>query len=238
MQKTLNALIELQEIDMKLDRLNEERGDLPAIVNDFKNKIDQGKSSLVSLEKELSDLKIEEKKIELEVKTSSTQLQKYEEQLYLVKTNKEYDAIANETETTKTKIDENENRLLEIAESIENIKNNISDLKKMLQKTQKELDESNEDLQAKISESSEEENILVQEKNIVCSILTAQQLSTYNRIREAKNGMAVVFCNGGICTGCFSFIPPQKVVEVKNMKKIFTCESCGRILVWNQNEEI
>ncbi len=238
MQKTLNALIELQEIDMKLDRLNEERGDLPAIVNDFKNKIDQGNSSLISLEKELSDLKIEEKKIELEVKTSSTQLQKYEEQLYLVKTNKEYDAIANETETTKTKIDENENRLLEIAESIENIKNNISDLKKMLQKTQKELDESNEDLQAKISESSEEENILVQEKNIVCSILTAQQLSTYNRIREAKNGMAVVFCNGGICTGCFSFIPPQKVVEVKNMKKIFTCESCGRILVWNQNEEI
>ncbi len=238
MQKTLNALIELQEIDMKLDRLNEERGDLPAIVNDFKNKIDQGKSSLISLEAELSDLKIEEKKIELEVKTSSTQLQKYEEQLYLVKTNKEYDAIANETETTKTKIDENENRLLEIAESIENIKNNISDLKKMLQKTQKELDESNEDLQAKISESSEEENILVQEKNIVCSILTAQQLSTYNRIRNAKNGMAVVFCNGGICTGCFSFIPPQKVVEIKNMKKIFTCESCGRILVWNQNEEI
>ena len=112
-----------------------------------------------------------------------------------------------------------------------------ADLKKNRQATQKELNESKEDLQAKINESSEEENILMQEKNIVEQSLSKRNLSTYSRIRGAKNGIAVAYCNGGICSGCFSFIPPQKVVEIKNMKNIFTCESCGRILVWNQNVE-
>jgi len=237
LQKTLNALIELQEIDLKLDRLNEERGDLPEIVNNLKNKIENDEELLSNQANSLKELKKEEKKIELELASISTQLKKYEEQLYQVKTNKEYDAIANETETTKSTIDANENRLLEIAESIENLESSIGELKKTRQTTQKELKESNEDLQAKINESSEEENILTQEKSIARQSLTKQQLNTYNRIRGAKNGIAVAHCNGGICSGCFSFIPPQKVVEIKNKKSIFTCESCGRILVWNQNEE-
>ena len=236
LQKTLNALIELQEIDLKLDRLNEERGDLPDIVNNLKSKIEKDDELLNNQQDTLKKLKVEEKKIELELETTRAQLKKYDEQLYQVKTNKEYDAIANETESTKNTIDASENRLLEIAETLEKLEASIADLKKNKQTSKKELKESNEDLQAKISESSEEENILMQEKNIAEKSLTKRHLSTYNRIRGAKNGIAVAHCNGGICSGCFSFIPPQKVVEIKNMKNIFTCESCGRILVWNQNE--
>jgi len=238
LQKTLNALIELQEIDLKLDRLNEERGDLPDIVNKLKNKIENEEVLLKTQEKTLKELKVEEKKIELELDSKRTQLKKYEEQLYQVKTNKEYDAIANETESTKSVIDDGENRLLEIAETFENFEGSIAELKKNKQAMKKELKESSEDLQAKINESSEEENILVQERNIAQQSVTKQQLNTYTRIRGAKNGIAVAHCNGGICSGCFSFIPPQKVVEIKHMKKIFTCESCGRILVWNQNEDL
>ena len=235
MQKVLNALIELQEIDLKLDRLNEERGDLPDIVNKLKNKIEKEEDLLKTHEDTLKELKIEEKKIELELDSKRTQLKKYEEQLYQVKTNKEYDAIANETESTKNVIDEGENRLLEIAETFENLESSIAELKKNKQTMQKELKESSEDLQAKINESSEEENILVQERNIAEKSLTKQQLSTYSRIRGAKNGIAVAHCNGGICSGCFSFIPPQRVVEIKSMKRLHQCESCGRILVWDQN---
>jgi predicted nucleic acid-binding Zn-ribbon protein len=236
LQKTLNALIELQEIDLKLDRLNEERGDLPDIVNELTQKIQNDEETLKNYESTLKELKIEEKKIELDLDSTRLQLKKYEEQLYQVKTNKEYDAIANETESTKKSINESENRLLEIVELMENLDSSISELKKSRQATLKELKENKEDLQAKINESSEEENILAQEKNIVKKSLNKQYLTTYNRIRGAKNGVAVAHCNGGICSGCFSFIPPQKVVEIKNMKNIFTCESCGRILVWNQNE--
>ena len=237
LQKTLNALIELQEIDLKLDQLNEERGDLPEKVNKLNIKIEKTEEALKEQKETLKKLKTEEKKIELDMESTHSLLKKYEEQLYQVKTNKEYDAIATETETAKNSINESENRLLEITESQENLEASIRELKKNRQSSQKELNESNEDLKAKINESSEEENILVQEKSIVRQLLSKYNISTYERIRGAKRGIAVAHCNGGICSGCFSFIPPQKVVEIKNMKKNYTCEYCGRILVWNQTEE-
>ena len=55
LQKTLNALIELQEIDLKLDRLNEERGDLPDIVNKLQAKIEDEEELLNTQEKTLKD---------------------------------------------------------------------------------------------------------------------------------------------------------------------------------------
>ena len=104
MQKTLYALIELQEIDMKLDSLKEERGELPEIVNNIQNTISEKRNLYNEQENKIKKLKIESKNSELEFGSFKAQLKKYEEQLYKVKTNKEYDAISNETEITKNKL--------------------------------------------------------------------------------------------------------------------------------------
>jgi len=106
-----------------------------------------------------------------------------------------------------------------------------------LAKIQSEFDENSAVLKERISASSEEENILRQEREIVEKRLTRQQIDSYRRIRAAKKGKAVASCNGGVCSGCFSFIPPQRVVEIRSMKHLHQCESCGRILVWDQNLE-
>jgi predicted nucleic acid-binding Zn-ribbon protein len=237
LQKTLFALIELQEIDLKLNSLNEERGDLPEIVNNLKQAQEEKQQLFDSQKSLIKDLRLEEKNSSLELETLKTQLKKYEGQLYMVKTNKEYDAIASETENVKKKIDELENRILEIGESIENYKESNEQYKKDLGVIASELKVNNSELQKKIGSSAEEENLLLQERKITKKKLTKQQTSSYERIRNAKKGVAVAYCNGGICSGCYTFIPPQRVVEIRAMKKIFTCESCGRILVYNKQNE-
>jgi predicted nucleic acid-binding Zn-ribbon protein len=157
--------------------------------------------------------------------------------LYQVKTNKEYDAISNETEKVKQTIDELEKTFLTVDDKIENMTSSNETMKKELVELKKDFEESSSELNAKINASSEEENILSQERDIVEKKLTQQQLSAYERIREAKKGMAVASCNGGVCSGCYSFVPPQKVVEIRNVKKLYYCESCGRIMVWDKNIE-
>ena len=204
MQKTLYSLIELQEIDLKLDKVEEERGDLPSIVKNIKTTLDE---------------------------------KKYEAQLYQVKTNKEYDAIANETENVKKNIDDLENNILEAVEKVEQLTKSNEEIQSDIEKLTIDYDENNVALQEKISASSEEENLLNHERKIVEKKLTNQQINSYQRIRSAKKGRAVASCNGGVCSGCFSFIPPQKVVEIRSMKRIYHCESCGRILVWDNNQE-
>ncbi|UCH85816.1 MAG: hypothetical protein JSW50_09170 [Candidatus Latescibacterota bacterium] len=42
---------------------------------------------------------------------------------------------------------------------------------------------------------------------------------------------AVTHVEDEICQGCFSRVPPQLALEVKNNDQIITCQACGRILV-------
>ncbi len=237
MEKTLYSLIELQEIDLKLDKVREERGDLPERVESLSNTISENETLIEQQKSEKKKLTVRNKNSELKLESSRSQLNKYQDQLYQVKTNKEYDAISNETESVKETIDELEKTILQDYEKIENLTSSNDMLKKELVELRKDFEESNSELKAKISASSEEENILRQEKSIVEKKLTQQQLSAYQRIRVAKKGIAVASCNGGVCSGCYSFVPPQKVVEIRNMKKLYYCESCGRLMVWDKNVE-
>jgi predicted nucleic acid-binding Zn-ribbon protein len=237
LQNTLYSLIELQEIDLKLDKVRQEKGDLPRIVEELQNKITSRQDQLAAQKEEISKSKIELKKLELELKASKTQLEKYESQLYKVKTNKEYDAIANETDNVKKKNREIDGRISQATEIIERLTASNEEIDKELVQLKKEFDENSAVLQEKISASAEEENLLRQEREIVENQLTSQQISSYQRIRDAKKGVAVAYCNGGVCSGCFSFIPPQTVVEIRSMKRMYHCESCGRILVWDKNAE-
>jgi predicted nucleic acid-binding Zn-ribbon protein len=219
LQKVLYSLIDLQEIDLKLDKVKKERGDLPLIVERLQNALEE-KEKLLTEQKELIvTLKVKTNTMETELDSLKEQLNKYEAQLYQVKTNKEYDAIANETE------------------KVENLTKSNEEIQSELERLRTEYDENNTALQEKISASSEEENLLKHERKIVVKKLSNQQINNYQRIRSAKKGRAVASCNGGVCSGCFSFIPPQKVVEIRSMNKIFHCESCGRILTWDNNQE-
>ena len=121
MQKTLYSLIELQEIDLKLDKVEEERGDLPSIVQKIKSTLKEKENLLHEQKESIKKFKVESKSMETELGSLKEQLKKYEGQLYQVKTNKEYDAIANETENVKKKIDELENNIIDATESIENL---------------------------------------------------------------------------------------------------------------------
>ncbi len=237
MQKTLYSLIELQEIDLKLDKVKEERGDLPYIVERLKTSIDEKQKLLEVQKKDIKRLTVETKSLESELESHKDQLKKYEGQLYQVKTNKEYDAIANETENVKKKINENEDEIIENTEISENLVKSNEEIETEIKNMQTEYEDSNAELLEKINASSEEENLLKHEKVIVEKKLSQKQISSYHRIREAKKGKAVAYCNGGVCSGCFSFIPPQKVVEIKSMKQLYHCESCGRILMWDNNQE-
>ncbi len=237
MQNTLYSLIELQEIDLKLDKVKEERGDLPAIVESLKDRLSSNKNMLDEQQSRIRQLKVETNTMETELESFKVILKKYEDQLYQVKTNREYDAISNETENVKNKISEYEDKILDNSETVENLIKSNETLESDIAKLGNEFEDNNTLLQEKITASSEEENILNHERDIVEKKLTSQQINSYRRIRNAKRGMAVASCNGGVCSGCFSFIPPQKVVEIRSMKQLYQCESCGRILVWDQNIE-
>lgn len=234
MQKTLHALIELQDLDNRLDELLEERGDLPSIVNEFEEKLVNKKTLLDEIENDIKTSKLRIKEIELFENESKDKLDKYNEQLYQVKTNREYDAITVEIESVQQTQKEYESELLLLKSSNDEKEETLNELEAEIAKINDELSENKVELESSLEETADEENTLNKKREKILKNLSKLVYSSYEKIREARNGKGIAMVENGTCSGCFSYIPPQKVVEVRKMKKIYECEFCGRILIWNE----
>ena len=232
MQKTLYALVELQEIDNRLDELRAERGDLPLIVEELEKKLDQKKTQLDEKVNDLKSTKVKQKELELLIEESKSKLAEFEEKLYQVKTNREYDAIMAETDATKEKLDKSEEELLQTHDLIEKLNEEIAQLEKEVEKISAELEENRIELSKKMTATQEEENLLNHEREIIIKKTKPEIIKTYEMVREARGGQGIARVENGVCGGCYSYIPPQKIVEIRKMEKIYTCEFCGRILVF------
>jgi len=231
MFERLLQLYELQLIDSQLDELEELRGDLPLAVNNLKsqlNTIDELVKSKTT-EKETSS----QKRInnEEEIERLNENLKKFKAQLFQVRNNKEYDALTKEIDNSEATIEKL------IVENL-NIENNMSKLNNEIEELTPELDKLNEELKiktedlTKIITANEKEEIKWREKREkLAELIKKPDLNTYMRIRKAKNGVAIAVVNRSACSGCHNIIPSQRQLEVKQNKRIYSCESCGRILV-------
>ncbi len=232
MQKTLSTLIELQEIDNRLDELNEERGDLPEIVDGLKKKFSQKENKKNELEEAVSEMQKRNSELNRLIQEAKEKLADENERLYQVKSNKEYDAITVEIETLQTNLSSYEKELSTISGSIDEKMAVLAEIESELSEISKELEENEKELKERLSETEVEEKELLESRQRIIKDFDEDILSNYEIVREARSGQGVAIVQDGHCGGCFSIIPPQKVVEIRKQKQIYTCEFCGRILVW------
>jgi predicted nucleic acid-binding Zn-ribbon protein len=94
-----------------------------------------------------------------------------------------------------------------------------------------ELDEKQKELREVSREHEKEENKFKDQRKKMAEKIDKADLERYERIRKAKGGSAVVAVKRESCGGCYHRIPPQKILELRQNVRLFTCEHCGRILV-------
>ena len=231
MQERLTTLYELQLIDNMLDELEELRGDLPMAVNNL--------TSQIQTIKEQVKAKDDEKKDSLEKRNANDEdatrlkanLKKFKSQLYQVRNNKEYDALTKEIDHTEEHITKLEAENVALEELIEKLKKEISDLTPQLDNLSADLKEKEAELKQIVKANEREETKLLDKREKITVKVKKPDYNTYMRIRKALSGKAVVSISRGACTGCHNVVPSQRQIEIKQNKKIYSCESCGRILI-------
>ncbi len=231
MHNRLAILYELQLIDDQLDELEELRGDLPLAVNELKSRI----SSIQANIKEKEDLKEEllekRKNNDEEIERLNENLKKFKSQLYQVRNNKEYDALTKEIDHTEEKIVQLEDENKESENMVEKLKVEIEELLPQVEELEAEIAEKEEELKKIIKANEREELKLTKEREKIASQIRKSDYNTYMRVRKALRGKAIATISRGACTGCHNVVPPQRQIEIKANKRLYTCESCGRLLV-------
>jgi len=231
----MEKLIELQGIDTKLKDLNDLLGDLPTKVDELNQQEETIKNSLGEKKERLKVLEVESNKREVRIAEVNDKVNKLKDQLFLVTTNKQYDALMHEIDHLKEERSVFETESLSFMEEKESLTKSVETMESELGSLSDDLTVRREKLEFAISESADEKSILEQQRSERISGIDMDIVSIYNRVSQARDGLAVVNLSGSACGGCGAHVPMQKVTEVRANTRIHRCDVCGRFLYSENN---
>jgi predicted nucleic acid-binding Zn-ribbon protein len=227
----LEALVKLQSIDSKIDELKKLRGDLPDEVQDLEDELEGYRTRMGRFEAEQKEIEDVIKKNKEGMKEAEKLIKKYNDQQKNVKNNREYDAITKEIELQELEIQICEKKIKEAKEKIDAKKAEIDGIESQIKERTADLDNKRKELDEILAESQEEEKRLLGEREKATKKIEDKMLKYYERLRSSlSNGLAVVRVVRGAAEGCNIIIPPQKIAEIREKKKIVIDEHSGRIL--------
>ena len=230
MESQIYHFATLSLVDAELDEFQDEYGDLPERVKTIKRRLAELKSILSESESILQNIK----DFSIKSKTTLVDLKDKEEKLskqqFLVRNNKEFDAITKEIEHIRGDHNKLVDELRIAGVKEENLLKTIEQQKLDVAEVQAELKEKAHELEAITSDQNDEVKGLYRKREEIIKDITEENIIVYDRIR-GHHLDAVVGLRKNSCSGCYSSVPPQKIVEIRNnLNHLFTCEQCGRIL--------
>ncbi|CAI8376042.1 MAG: Uncharacterised protein [Owenweeksia sp. TMED14] len=242
-EEKLRSLYDLQIVDRRIDEIRNLRGELPLEVQDLEDEIAGMQTRLSKVQEEVSSAKTEIKGHKQLIKACQEKISKYEVQQKNVRNNREFDAIAKETEYQELEIQLAEKHIGEFEVVVETRGLLLTTLEEKLAERQSHLEFKKGELDTIINETQKEEKLLLDRSaSLALDLSDERLLSAYHRIRsKVNNGLAVVSIERGASAGSYFTIPPQRQMEIAQRKKIMIDEHSGRILVdpdlANQEEE-
>lgn len=231
----LELLLKLQVIDYDLGELERSKEYLPDMIDNLNQEVQEAESAHLESKTELTDCQVKQKSLELEVQTKEANLQKYQQQMMSIKTNKEYDALVAEIDAIKETISGQETDLLITIERISELSSNISELEEKAAQIKENNTKQLVALQAKIDGIGGTMAAKEEGRQEVIQAVSRKTMSVYERVRRGKGGQSVVPVKKKACGSCFKALTPKKIQEVKRADVIYTCDNCGAIFYWDDN---
>ena len=230
----VSQLVELQAVDTQLQDLNELLGDLPKKVD----KLCQEEESLINAvdkgKNRLKEIKLALNKAEHRMAEIKQKIDKLKDQLSLVTSNKQYDALTQEIEYLKQEMDEVELEDLELEEEKETLQNDLQEKEENLESLSENLSTRRGRLEDLIAESADKKSELEKVREEKSIHIDPSLLGRYMRIRDARDGLAVVTLDGNSCSGCGFVVPTQSVSFIRKKTLLYNCDICSRFLYFDK----
>ncbi|UCB46521.1 MAG: nucleic acid-binding protein [Spirochaetota bacterium] len=238
MKKTFEKLRDLQEILLKEFEAESEIDDIPRELNELKKQYTKVERSIKEMEQSGEN---NQKKIK-EVQKQKSELQlnkeKYEGQIPLIKTQKEYEALTSEIAQLDEKLQLIEEEELNADQEIESLNKSIEEMKDLHGTLKKEISEKQKEVNQALGKKQKELDKYLKEKEKISSGLDEEVIYKFEKIVRKKEGIGIVSIKNSICMGCNMILPPQFVNDVRREEEIIFCPNCSRILYYYDHEHV
>jgi len=233
-QLVLQKLLELQNLDV---RLNEVRARLAA----FPKKLADADARAASAKAELDQSKAaqlasfkDRKKYELDVEQWKERVRKYRDQTSQVKTNEAYKALQHEVQMAEAEIAKAEDRLLEQMVAGEEYDRRIKSAESSLKEVEAVVRVQRATIETDKAGAEKSLAELTAERASVIADIPENLLDHYERIARKHNGVALAEVRDEKCGACGMRIRPHVFQEMRRLgsEEMFHCETCTRIIYY------
>jgi uncharacterized protein len=231
LRNKLKALYKLQEIDLRIDGLDNEKGQLLSEAQALEAKLAEAREQIAARHEELEATGAEKVALEANLAAENENITRSESHQKEIKTQKEYQAVSKEITGAKKLIAELEEQILQKINAMEEISADIAKKEAELAELEGNVAEQQEEVQKKVDalESGISADATAREETV--KVLSASVMKRYGRLRDQRKGVAVAEAKEGNCMGCNMHLPPQLYNTLFRADDVITCPHCQRILV-------
>ncbi|NIA15506.1 MAG: hypothetical protein GWP08_15695 [Nitrospiraceae bacterium] len=234
----MNTLLQLQALDLRIEAFKAREAEIPKQKNKFDIHRKRLADEIAEREEMCKRLVLEQRECETDIEQRQTQIAKYDQQLFAVKKNEEYQALLHEMEMLKKQISLKEERILATMVEADDLEARLEEDKKRVEGELAEIERQCAEIDRELAEARKEREALEEERRPLAKQADPELLARYDRIRTSMGGgRAVVPLNVETCSGCHMRVLPQVVNELMAGDKMHACAHCGRILFHRDNYE-
>lgn len=236
MVEQLQLLIRLQALDKTLFELLTEKEAIPGRLGDLSHEEEKLAASLVEAEDQLEQISARRKDLEQGGEELRSRLRRAENRLMRSQTQREYRAANAEIDEGKDAVKGNEELVLGLMETQEEVDARVKELKDKHAEVSAEAAKQRKELEARYKKVETEVKRLMRKRRGMTKGVEQELMERYDFIRERRQGVALAAVSKGACMVCHIQLPPQQFNELQCLDKIMTCPSCSRLLYWADAE--
>ena len=237
MQDVFDKLRSLQEILSQKFEVENQIEDIPRALATKTELLNRLKKTYIQKNEELVNTRDKIKSTRQKMLDAELEREKYERQMDLIKTQREYEALDKEIKDATEREQDFRRELQNEEKLFEEMQENLEKEEDMINKQEEEVKSEQSKIKHEVKEKQKVFRKLERDEQKVTPGLDEELLFKFERIIRSKAGLGIVPLIDGVCTGCFVILPPQFVNNVRSSNNIMFCPDCSRILFFQEKEE-
>lgn len=231
MNETVEVLLKLQDVDLKILRLERNLEKSPKALAETQNEVRNGKARLEEKLNAAKQLQVgialqEEELLEHEQRMEKLRQQQFQRGI----DNRAYQALSYEIEGEKANASNLQDTILKRYEEVEGLKQEAEALQTELEAAEAALREKEAEVEKELGELRDKIAAATEKRKEYAGQVDPAIVSSYERILRSKRDSAIVEVTANVCQGCYMALTPQMSLNLRKGSDIVNCQSCSRLL--------
>jgi predicted nucleic acid-binding Zn-ribbon protein len=232
----LERILELQELDSAIDRLDHRREALEAgeELSALRKEMEEADARLGEIRLAGDAVAAESRRLELEIESMNAKLDAEQKRMYdgSIVNPKELEALQHEISSLKDRRSRAEDDLLEQMVRNEDLDARGVEAEKDATAARSRVEEVGGDAVKELDQISADLAARRTERDALVPAFDEELLELYDELRESKHGVGAAAIVDGVCQACHEKLSAVELDRLKRTDGVKRCEYCRRIVVF------